>query len=917
MTVSSLWRQLHGHNAFLLAVEGLPDAYSDKIGGTWTFVAPGPEDPPAPEDWTVIGGVLQREDLVHSQSVSLDTCELKASDLTFRLVDGEGSDGTRYVISKRMSREGAAARTYLTATFAVGDTDMDVQSTAAFPPDDPAGMPAFIGLETVLYFPKVAAQFQSCTRAMWGSRERTHTFALPGAVATVADYGQAPEVTDRPTSWMGRRCWVYEAEVNEDGTLQAAEIVWRGRITGELEANKDMEWVVPAESLPSAMSTDLLGSQPSTVVQGIYLNAATTLDYELTEEIGQVDRGTGTFTVDAGTYRIGDLLDHITDRLNASLDAGGLTDDRWQLFEEGGRIRGQKVRDDAAPCFIDIFSLAANVDDQEQPDPIAMVLGITRGSEGRLGNGELFHPGVPLRLVSIIEDGAGNPYVKNVGPAPVALFVGGTEPFWVPVENVSGFAAFRDDDEAENWHVQSVVTIDGAPFVLLNVNATDRLMQVVTFTDHVESASAWAVQYANSSPVEVRQGLWVWGDLPLLWRDAVLDNANVPPEMVVGADSRDFDWVDLEAQFPGGNISRRDRLLTGPVSLAELIVEDFAHAGLAPILGLNGLITARPINNTSLVRHDGEALLSIDDDTIDSEARPEVSRSPKRVVNRYIVHITREIGRPGIPNAGVLDLEAIVNDKDSQNAKRMVRSVERDFSGAANSNVADMVADVYGVAGTLFALLSREVDILPVGPCNGIAHGVLPLDTVLVTHWMPPDPTNSGERGLVALPALVLGVEYDRCACAVSMDLQLLVDNGQRSGFAPAARLIAYTDNGAPAGARRHEVSIDVARYCPADLEEGTFFKVGWKVVIRQWDTDSITEATAAFSLTDVDTDALFLSAAPTAGMQAEINAGRALCTLNRYDTAGQASLALLYLHVADDVDDLIGASGVLGFHVS
>lgn len=915
VTVASLWQQLHGTHAFLLAIEGLPRAVSSSFA-PWVFGSP-PADAPDPTDWTILRGVLATEDLRTRQDVALDACTLKASDLTFRLTDGEDENGLPFAVSGLLSREGAAVRTTLTATLTAGAVaDMQVASSAAFP----ASGDWFCGLEAGDYASKAdGTHLTTLTRGKYGSRARAHTYAAAGAVATVADYGQIPEVTDRPTSWYGRRCWLYQAEVLSDGSLDVAEIVWRGRITGELTA-QGLEWVLPAESLPSALSTDLLGAQPSTVVQGIYLATSVDVEVEIVGSVTGETYGTTEFTVAADTYTLDALLSSVTTNLNAALDALAVTADRWELYEGGGRLLCHKVAADPADPIAHanlriVFDLGS---DLFAVQTLAAALNIVarellwnRGGQRGFGDGQDLVLNDEWRR-------DGNEVVWDLGPAAMAVYVTGRPQydgtFYLPVESKAPFTAYYDEDEAAGWKTASIVTVGGQPFILDSIHATDQVLIVKSITGHVE-VSALIVQYVGDSPVEVRQGIWMRGELASMWRDAVLDHASVPEMMVVGADSRDFAWDDLDAQFPGGRVSQRDRLLTGPVSFLELLNEDFAYSGLCPILGLDGRITARPVNNTSLVRPDGALLLDIDADTISSKDRPELNRSPKRIVNRYTVRLTREVGRPG--GLQPFDLEAIVNDKTSQSAHRMVRTVSREFSGALDTTVQNVAADVYGVAGTLFALLSRETDVLPVGPCNGIAYGVLPLDTVLVSHWLPPDPTSSGQRGLVSLPALVLAVEYDWTKLQVSLVLQLLVDNGQRSGFAPAARALAYVDHGVGTEPRRYEVSLTTGLYCPAAIEEGSFFKAGWKVALRQWGTDSITVATESKSLTDVDPDALFLNSAPTAGMQAEIAAGRCLIVPNSYDTAGQAALALLYLFVADDADNLLGTSGVLGFSVS
>jgi hypothetical protein len=181
--------------------------------------------------------------------------------------------------------------------------------------------------------------------------------------------------------------------------------------------------------------------------------------------------------------------------------------------------------------------------------------------------------------------------------------------------------------------------------------------------------------------------------------------------------------------------------------------------------------------------------------------------------------------------------------------------------------------------------------------------GEIPIPPVLPALW--------SADGIV----LVVGVTVDWCAYDVKLDLLYLTDGANRSGFAPAGAIDSYVDNGAGAGDLRYELVIDTGHY--SAVSEATFFLAGYRVELREWDADigPTSESRVVSPAGNVGSN-VYLTAAPSAAMQAIITAGHGLLTLDEYDTASQNSKAQLYLHVADDADDLIGTSGVPGFKI-
>lgn len=885
MTVATVMADRKGGLAFLVGFEGIKYAFSDHPSGTWSGLTQG---------WTVVKGALRRQDLIVEQSVNLASGELRAGGMTFRLVDGFYG-GTQFFVSGLMTGLEAAAVTPMADTLFTGAGPIVVDSTAAFP----SSGDVYIELETIGYTATAAGEFQTLTRGKYGSKEVTHTYDAADAGDVSADLGLIQEVTDRPVAWYGRRCWFYVAEILPDGTLGSARLIWKGRVTGDITCDGG-EWSVPAESLWDALSTEILSGQARTVVKGILLEANVTLHLSMHAFNGAANENTS-FTVTAGHYSSLDaLLTHITDGMNAAIVALAGPTEQYELFVENGYLCARQT----APAGISDYETHLFLRDATS-DAIVLAAALGIDEDTLVGNLANNQP----TLIDMPEEG-GDFFVTYGRAAQSVFAVSNGITSTIPVERADDFSSWRDAQDT--YYTQSVVTVGGQPYILNAVTLAADTLDVFPFTDFVQGLTKTVqVQRVGDAPIEVRQGVWIRGQFPNYWRDAFIDHASVSYTLTAGMDSGDIDWTDLASYAPGGVMGERDRLLTEPTSFQSLFLEDLRWAGLVPVIE-DGLVTARPIANQGLVRDDGSALPEVGNDTLRAGDKATLTFGTSRVVNRLDFVAKREQGRPGIPNSPAMEIVVNVNERQSQGRYRLTNKQTIECSGVAGVTEADIGAHAYGIASSYFALLARPFPVCSVG-CTGTLFDTLPLDSIYLTHWLLPTPDTANSRGITDGLCVVLGTRVNWCEYTVDLDLLLLTDGAQRSGFAPAAKITAYSDQGAGTEPSRYRLTVTPGSYSANG--EDNFFAVDMRVELREWDDDSAPASESrVISAVDPTNDYLYISAAPSAGMQTVISTGVCVMTLDQYDTASQTAGAKLYLHVADDADNLLGTSGVFGF---
>jgi hypothetical protein len=182
----------------------------------------------------------------------------------------------------------------------------------------------------------------------------------------------------------------------------------------------------------------------------------------------------------------------------------------------------------------------------------------------------------------------------------------------------------------------------------------------------------------------------------------------------------------------------------------------------------------------------------------------------------------------------------------------------------------------------------------------------------------------------------VTRVAVDPFKAVSTIDLFMRVNQDERrSGWAPAARVTDYVDNGvgAPAGTR-HELVLDTGHYAndiainsrlpcmalfpthaPGVKNEGHFFLPGMLIRLTEWDDDTGPLLGDNLEVSAVahtaDGGSVYVTAAPANDPGA---GGTWLIHFRDYSTANQTAAAMAYVHVCDETTGQIGATGDAGF---
>ncbi len=872
MTWPDIISRGHGHAVAGLFVEGIARYFTNTMD-LWTTL-PAPFNVRSP---TQLPGSLDKEGLKYSFACDVKQGSLRMPDVTFHLKDVNDTTGARFAISALMTGMGAASFSELTATLTAANvTSISLKDT----PDTPFTAPgvAYVNLEAMSFGSATATAATTLVRGLYGSKAITHTYD-PDPTAARPDGGLVPEVTDRPVSWYGRRVWLAIAERNVSGTIDTPQIVWKGRLKGDLSLAADgLTWELPAESIWDAQDTQILAPAPATHINGIRLTDA--VSFLL------FSAGNGAIlTIPAATYTADGLLQVMQELIQAQIDVFA-TGENHQFAAEDGAIVSRQVE----PAGVGTQYAIEFFDNNAISDKMVRAF-FGLGDDGGAGDD-----------ISLSHDSTAPKVIARLPRAVYRISTGGATT--LPVEDSSLFQAFEDQDYDEEWfHVASAVMIGDSAYRLTAVGADTLTVEPFLVTLGFEDR----VEYESDPPTEVREGIWLEGSLWKYLKDGFVENTSVPAEWKGGVQTEDFDWTDMQANVNGGGSTSRDRLIIKPTSFKDILLEDMAWSGLVPTI-VDGLISCRVMQKASAAR----VAVALDNDAHVSQKIHSFQRSVGNVVNQIVWNMVRENTRPWRgAEALAYSFTLITNERTSQQryggqvtSRKIEGSGIRGLSGNA---LAEICA---GLAIDYFQLAARDYPVITVEE-TVIAAGLQLMDSVYLSHWVTPNPDAPNERGVENALCLVTGLTIAPLTGAVEVELIYITDADRAGGIAPAARVLDYVVDAAIGAGY---FTVDTLRY--SDVAEGLWFPANAKVELRQWDYDA--GGPAAESLTLYSTpsnaagDRIYTTTVPandpgTAG-------GTWVLTLNEYDTAAQVATAKLYIHIADETTGLIGTSGELGF---
>lgn len=850
---------------------------------------------------------LDKHGLEWAVGVDIKSGDMRMPGVTFRLTDCDDVDGNRFAVSNLLTGMARANLSELRAT--LSDTEVatiTIQDT----PETPWATPgvAYVDLEAIAFTGSTGTTLTGLTRAYYGSKSVVHTYDPSDANDLRPDGGLIPEITNAPVSWYGRRCWLYLAELQPNGTVAASpELVWQGKIKGALTMDADgLSYVLPTESVWESQASEVLAQQPATHLRGIYLGTNLTVEIVISQDGVQP---VGSFTVDADTYPTAEeLAAHLTARLNTAMAAiASAPLERYEFRSRDGFLDvALTAPHDGANNDVSIiwtgFTMSGRV--------LATFLGVAATLEGGPQNGayQLVLPILGRQDGFDLGENETVPTQLNRAATFIAWIVD-TERSEIPVASKVGFSAFDavtvDADNQPIHRTTSVVLIQDTPYILraLAAGATQRI--TIEGFHHVRIGRGTVqilATYEGDSPLECREGIWLEGRMWSYLKEGFVEQAAVPDPWKAGLDTADFDWADMQDQLSGGLLDQRDRLILKPTPFREILLEDLVWSGLVPAMK-SGKITCRPMQMAA----DSRVTTTIAATSTEFGKPPGETFSEANVINQIVFHMVREHTRPRNTDNLPYEVTVINNQRTSQQRYKVVSARTIEGSGMRAVRPDELAAVMSGMAGSYFVLVSRDFPELQV-PASGFVAGLVPMDSAYLTHWLLPNHAVANARGITNALVLVTGIRVRPFDFQCDVDCVEMTDNVRRGGIAPSARVNAY----AAAGPSGHQLTISPLNRYSAD-NEGLHFPASAKVELRQWDDDTA-PASESLTLFSTPTDAagtlLYLTSAPANN----VAVGTWVVTLDEYDTALQVDDAQEFYHIADETTGLIGASGDRGF---
>lgn len=855
------------------------------------------------DDPTTIAGItgdlepmafLNVENLEESLEIDPKEWDLKAANLTFELVDARADDGTQHALTPLFGRKiGGVNSTRLASTLTASGTVIEVDDASGFT----APFDAFRGQETIgvdtIDLGATPDELQDLTRGKYGSVAQEHVRALdPGRVRAEGEF--RPLISDGPISLHGRYVFLYAREARPDGTFDPVKglptLRYIGRIMGSVECDGPV-WRIPTESVWTAIDSMIPSRDRGAQLTEIAFGRDQVIEYTVNSS------GFSDFVTLSSRRYTGPaaLVAEFLNAINVSLIAAaedftivavpgaapfGLGEWSWRLIDDLGAVERLDLR----------FATGE----------LARALGFNDEIRGaRVRGGETIY--------SVYTDdfGAG----IDVITAPIQAGVmpsGDVGEVAVGVSDAIQFSAvelIKDDegDDDPSYDVRTFVLFGATAYQLLDVDVGTNTLTVRPYSDFGELAAVSDprdIQYAGEPPVEVRQFLRLSSDKWWAPWKALLESTTVSREFKGYTRGDLFDWDgiaaadSLVAQMP------MRRWLFERVSLRDVLVEDMRIRGLLPTIR-DGKVSCVPLQAPGELA----STFVVDEDIVLAEELLLSTYSKERIINGL------EYRWRWNWQTGVFEPPTVLQqDVDSQQDNEIVNIEPVENKGLNWQSVEDAEA-IVATAKNFLSIFGQDYAVIEVPVTIG-AGNIVPGDVIALTDESVPDP-ESGERGVTSFVCLVLGVKRKPYAAKGMLTVLAITDGRRRSGWAPAARIASYVDNGAPAGDARHELTLTTGLYAPATEAantEGTYFNAGMKVELRQRDTTSATVESNTISPTGHNAagTSVYLTAAPGAGMLVIIAAGRAYITLDDYTTASQTAEAKTYLHTCDEDDGLI-----------
>lgn len=709
-------------------------------------------------------------------------------------------------------------------------------------------------------------------RAQW----LTTAQAFPAAPASLGLSGNLYEISSAPATYAGRRVWLYGHGDAELDTGDTGTILWRGILSDNPELSDSRTWSLsmqPRTALLDAMVGQ--GVEGEIALRGIYYPGKCPLMIEIVAYDG-ANRATASTTdslkvVFVGFYETQEafctalreaIVAAIAARPNPALWTGtwdvrtrgaGATSGVWDLVYtpaatplymavgNGSPVDGWfngnwiRVRDDLA--LVDGIAGTWTVVSASYQYIASVDNDATRSAYG----GSL--PEAAIRRVPRANYHLGQLYRgsdANATSYPMGRFHLSTLTGVGASSTISVTPPKVDDADPDNEPITFLVTSVG-----VGVNVSDGDWKILGFTTHGLSGFACSGPYQPRIAVALRVGSDGGTNLGEFMSALVTDspsiaNSGVAPWLT----SDDVNVTDMIAQVSIAAAGRqwaldRDYVFTKSLKLSDILSEELKLLGMYMALDSSGKITFKryPQDAAAPTTTIGAETNIVDDDFGIERIAPDGLISVVTIKSGY---------------DRTTDKWALERNFKSPNAAATIKTKGQKLTIApyvralsvepSDDDCRQIAQQVSGWFGHTYYVVTVPVAI--------VAHSLRIGDTVLVT--LPQLPyagargSTSEGTGFFETRATVVGRSW-MYGDKPGGTLDLFVHGLNLSGYAPTCKVVSATGAGLS-----WAFTVEAAEYGPGgSVTDVSFFASGYKVVLREWDSEAPTRRTGTVSSVD------------------------------------------------------------------
>lgn len=790
-----------------------------------------------------VGGLL-RDGLTFSESAYLPGADYKASVGSITIEDTDESVAWNLRAASSAFSKIPRRVAHFTATALAADTAFSVSDPDAFE----IGRVYHADTEAFRVDGSGVGGL-SVTRGMWGTTAQAHYSA---ASTLIGDRTIYCPIFDAVPTYRRRRVWIYAHGPGELSIADTGTLVFRGVIAGAPQLSEGTTWSLSVAPLTTLLDSDIGPRDGQAAVRGVYYAGAAPLRItaSLLSSSSPYDvPSSSAAVVLSGFWETqAAFCEAVSDALNtdATISTWGVTfsarpvGDRWELFVRtgspalyvamggGSAIDGKFVRYlDATPTYADPSPVAVSPDTEYvcrwmPHDYPAWGWGPPR--EGLRG-----YPRSASYESMMVPD----------TPANVALYPA-HRVYLASVAGISVGDVLRvnmpETETISAWAMEATIATVSADYGYIEWDpATAR---AVGNADGVITGMHWLEITPATMPeiVPVRDygdGVSLAGLLEAVWTDAPdAANAGTVPFILEGDFASITTLEDAVAEAAAGApwLLRRTYRYASAVKFADVVKHECRLAGLYLATDSTGAITLRPLTT----RLDSDVTIG-PSDLVNDMGLGELVTEPDGV----LTGLTLKTGYDAFEDEhkGTTHEVTALVALGQHRARTALEIAPKSRASGSEPTYDELV----GHAMTAIQMWSGHRAEVSIDVGVGF-YGTLIGDVAYCTiPQLPYDGERSidgGGGGMIGIRGTVVGRSWQMTEPAVT--LTIVFDSLEVAGYTPAGRITAQSGS-----ATTWTITLDADEYGPGgSVQDASFFAVGMKVRIVEWDAASPTVRT-------------------------------------------------------------------------